>query len=410
MGNSCQYWLLFDRIVQQLVLQQDGSRPSSIIECNGGTDTAQVTAQETVKPYDPDVNPLVIDVKKVVRLLVKEEELVAARSRAEELEKENVDVQVKLAKREQELDLRQQEKEDLETSLMRMRERLEKESANHSQAMQRALNAEMRVEDLQHKLAQEHQERVRLERLVTEGSIPDDQKVAGLQGGGGRQMSPQSTSPLPPPPPPPPLINLSFVPPPPPPGLPGPPPPMPPMGALVPNAAPKLEAKKNIPLPTNPLKSFNWAKLPDAKVNGTIWHELDESKWYNTMDLESIDRLFCAYQKNGTGGAGGGPIQPDGSIEDLRAVAQKNKPKVISVIDGRRAQNCTILLSKLKMSDDDICKVILSMDCNEQLPIDMVEQLLKFTPTAEERSTLEEHADDIDSLARADRFLYEISK
>ena len=42
--------------------------------------------------------------------LAKEEELVAARNKAEELEKENVEVTMKLAKREQELDLRTQEK------------------------------------------------------------------------------------------------------------------------------------------------------------------------------------------------------------------------------------------------------------------------------------------------------------
>lgn len=106
----------------------------------------------------------------------------------------------------------------------------------------------------------------------------------------------------------------------------------------------------------------------------------------------------------------------------------KARTKILSVIDGRRAQNCTILLSKLKMSDEDISKyvlavcfvsfltnfifgrAILSMDSNEQLPIDMVEQLLKFTPSAEERALLDEHSEDIDSLARADRFLYEISK
>jgi len=56
------------------------------------------------------------------------------------------------------------------------------------------------------------------------------------------------------------------------------------------------------------------------------------------------------------------------------------------------------------------CRAILSMDSKDQLPIDMVEQLLKFTPSAEEAALLEEHSEEIDSLARADRFLYEISK
>lgn len=55
-------------------------------------------------------------------------------------------------------------------------------------------------------------------------------------------------------------------------------------------------------------------------------------------------------------------------------------------------------------------RAILSMDSNEQLALDMVEQLLKFTPSAEERALLDEHSEDIESLARADRFLYEISK
>lgn len=42
--------------------------------------------------------------------LAKEEELVAARTKAEELEKENTEIVTKLAKKEQELDLRTQEK------------------------------------------------------------------------------------------------------------------------------------------------------------------------------------------------------------------------------------------------------------------------------------------------------------
>ncbi|GBP65288.1 Disheveled-associated activator of morphogenesis 2 [Eumeta japonica] len=53
---------------------------------------------------------------------------------------------------------------------------------------------------------------------------------------------------------------------------------------------------------------------------------------------------------------------------------------------------------------------ILCMDSGEQLPLDMVEQLAKFTPSAEEAALLDEHHDELDSMARADRFLYEISK
>ena len=49
------------------------------------------------------------------------------------------------------------------------------------------------------------------------------------------------------------------------------------------------------------------------------------------------------------------------------------------------------------------------MDSKEELPMDMVEQLLKFIPTNEERALLEDRGNDLDSLSRADRFLYDVS-
>ncbi len=56
------------------------------------------------------------------------------------------------------------------------------------------------------------------------------------------------------------------------------------------------------------------------------------------------------------------------------------------------------------------CRAIMTMDAREQFPVDMVEQMLKFTPSPEERALLDEHAEEIDHLARADRFLFELSK
>lgn len=89
-GSHPQHWLLFDRIVQQIVLQSENNETGSI--------------------RNPDVAPIEINVKEIVHLLAKEEELVAARKKAEELERENSDMSTRLAKKEQELDLRTQEK------------------------------------------------------------------------------------------------------------------------------------------------------------------------------------------------------------------------------------------------------------------------------------------------------------
>jgi len=46
----------------------------------------------------------------------------------------------------------------------------------------------------------------------------------------------------------------------------------------------------------------------------------------------------------------------------------------------------------------------MSMDARENFPMDMVEQMLKFTPTPEERAMLDEHAEEMEHLARADRY------
>lgn len=272
-GAHPQHWLLFDRIVQQIVLQQNDRNTKT-------------------EPKDLDVAPININVKEIVHLLAKEEELVAARKKAEELEKENTDMSNRLAKKEQELDQRTQEKEDIESSLTRIKERLEKETAAHIETRTRFNELEYRATELDRQINCERGERHRLEQLVNSGSIPDDAKVIGLKTTNVDGNSVNFKTEFNAPPPPPPLA-------PPPPPAPGPPPP--PCAPLAPTIEPlKVEiVKKNVPQPSNPLKSFNWSKLPEIKVTGTIWSELDDTKLYNAMELDCIDKLFCAYQKNG---------------------------------------------------------------------------------------------------------------
>ncbi|NWS74560.1 DAAM2 protein, partial [Crotophaga sulcirostris] len=307
-GNTVQYWLLLDRIVQQIVIQSD-------------------------KGQDPDATPLEnFNIKNVVRMLVNENEVKQWKEQAEKMRKEHNELQQKLEKKERECDAKAQEKEEMMQTLNKMKEKLEKESSEHKQVKQQVADLTAQLHEM-------------------------SRRAICAAGPGGPPLPPGAPAPL------------GF--------------------AL---------KKKNIPQPTNALKSFNWSKLPENKLAGTVWTDIDDTKVYKVLDLEDLERTFSAYQRQ----------QKEDAIDDT--LSSRHKVKELSVIDGRRAQNCNILLSRLKLSNEEIKRAILTMDEQEDLPKDMLEQLLKFVPEKGDIDLLEEHKHELDRMAKADRFLFEMSR
>ncbi|XP_035466089.1 disheveled-associated activator of morphogenesis 1 isoform X2 [Scophthalmus maximus] len=338
--TTLHYWVLLDRIVQQLVLQTD-------------------------KGENPDVAPLEdFNVKNIVRMLIKESEVKQWKEQADKMRKDHQNLQQRFEKKERECEAKNKEKEGIMAMLNKIKDKLERESNDHKQA-------KLHVAELS----------ARLQQLSSTSSIPGGPpKTSG--GFVPLAVVPSIPSPQPPPLPPPsgglPAFGMApFAPPPPP-----------------PSGAP-LETK-NIPQPSNPMKSFNWTKMPKSKTAGTIWKEIDELKVFKDLDLEEFQRAFSAYQR------------PQKDAEDDRTVAKKVKE--LSVIDGRRAQNCHILLSRLKLTNEEIRHAILTMDEQEDLPKDMLEQLLKFVPEKSDIELLEEHKHELDRMAKSDRFLYDMSR
>uniref|UniRef100_A0AAQ6ANY1 Dishevelled associated activator of morphogenesis 1b n=1 Tax=Amphiprion ocellaris TaxID=80972 RepID=A0AAQ6ANY1_AMPOC len=105
-------------------------------------------------------------------------------------------------------------------------------------------------------------------------------------------------------------------------------------------------------------------ELSTNKLEGTVWMDVDDAKVFKILDLEDIEKTFSAYQRQ------------QKEVED--ETLSSKKVKELSVIDGRRAQNCNILLSRLKLSNEEIKRAILTMDEQEDLPKDMLEQV-QFT-------------------------------
>uniref|UniRef100_A0A672SVY0 Dishevelled associated activator of morphosis 2 n=1 Tax=Sinocyclocheilus grahami TaxID=75366 RepID=A0A672SVY0_SINGR len=347
-AGSIQQWQLLDRILQQIVLQDE-------------------------KGENPDVSPLDnFNVKNIIRMLVNENEVKQWRDQAEKFRKEHVELMARLERKERECETKTQEKDDMMKTLNKMKDKLQKEGVELRSAREHVLDLSSHISNI---------------------------SVSSPSNGGVHLHIPPPLpgSPMAPPHPPPP--------PPPPGGPPAPPgaPPIfsgipPPPGSASISSTTSLRTK-SIPQPSQPLKSFNWSKLGENKITGTIWYEIDDRRTFKILDLKDIEKMFSAYQRQ---------QKETGSMDDL--YLSSRKVKELSVIDGRRAQNCVILLSKLKMSNEEIKRAILEMDEREELAKDMLEQLLKFVPEKSDIDLLEEHKHELERMARADRFLFEMSR
>ncbi|XP_051710723.2 disheveled-associated activator of morphogenesis 2 isoform X3 [Oryctolagus cuniculus] len=370
-GGYFQQWQLLDRILQQIVLQDE-------------------------RGVDPDLAPLEnFNVKNIVNMLINENEVKQWREQAEKFRKEHTELMSRLERKERECETKTLEKEEMMRTLNKMKDKLARESQELRQA------------------------RGQVAELVAQLSDLSTGPVSSPPPPGGPLTLPSSsmtTNDLPPPPPP---LPFACCPPPPPPPLPPGGPPTPPgappcfgMGLPLPqDPFPSSDIplrKKRVPQPSHPLKSFNWVKLNEERVPGTVWNDIDDMHVFRILDLEDFEKMFSAYQRHQELITNPPQQKELGSTEDIYLASRKVKE--LSVIDGRRAQNCIILLSKLKLSNEEIRQAVLKMDEQEDLAKDMLEQLLKFIPEKSDIDLLEEHKHEIERMARADRFLYEMSR
>ncbi|NXT14605.1 DAAM1 protein, partial [Prunella fulvescens] len=340
-GNTVQYWLLLDRIVQQIVIQSD-------------------------KGQDPDATPLEnFNIKNVVRMLVNENEVKQWKEQAEKMRKEHTELQQKLEKKERECDAKAQEKEEMMQTLNKMKEKLEKESSEHKQVKQQ-------VADL---TAQLHEMSRRAICAASPGGPPMPPGAPVLCLWASSRAWPASSH-------------------------------------LIP--CPLLTPVHNVPWPDPFMEPPLPSALPFCTSCNPHFHL--HPPCFGTGTPKCLPMLpnppilhialLCASVPSGF--AEITELHKEDAIDDT--LSSRHKVKELSVIDGRRAQNCNILLSRLKLSNDEIKRAILTMDEQEDLPKDMLEQLLKFVPEKGDIDLLEEHKHELDRMAKADRFLFEMSR
>uniref|UniRef100_A0A8B9RL75 Dishevelled associated activator of morphogenesis 2 n=1 Tax=Astyanax mexicanus TaxID=7994 RepID=A0A8B9RL75_ASTMX len=261
--------------------------------------------------------------------LVNENEVKQWRDQAEKFRKDHAELMARLERKERECETKTQEKDEMMKTLNKMKDKLQREGVELRSAREQVIDLSSRINDYS----------------VFSVPFPPPPPPPG---GPMAPPPPPMMGGFPPPPPPLPFSSPPPPPPPPPPGGPPPPPGAPPLftGAPPPPGPASFSSTtslrtKSIPQPSHPLKSFNWAKLGENKITGTIWHDIDDLRAFKVLDLKEIEKMFSAYQRQ---------QKETGSMDDLYLTSRKVKE--LSVIDGRRAQNCVILLSKYVLNED----------------------------------------------------------
>ena len=210
---------------------------------------------------------------------------------------------------------------------------------------------------------------------------------------------PPSLAPRPPPPlaprPPPPLASR-----PPPPLAPHPPPP--PTMPRPPPTPPKPMAGGNLKSPLGPLrtseddefnapkpklKPFFWDKVAANPDQAMVWHEIRAGSFQ--FSEEKIESLFGFINQN---------------RNERKKDSSSLEPSVqyIQIIDPKKAQNLSILLRALNVRTEE---VVDALNEGNEIPVELIQTLLKMAPTTEEELKLRLFTGDVSQLGPAERFL-----
>lgn len=159
-------------------------------------------------------------------------------------------------------------------------------------------------------------------------------------------------------------------------------------------SVPTVAPKKTV------LKPLHWSKVT-RPAKGSLWAD-DTQKQENQprapeIDISELESLFSAVSdtaaKKSTGRRG----------------SSISKPEKVQLVDLRRANNCEIMLTKIKIPLPDMLSAVLALD-SSVLDIDQVENLIKFCPTKEEMELLRNYTGDKEMLGKCEQFFMELMR
>lgn len=205
-----------------------------------------------------------------------------------------------------------------------------------------------------------------------------------------------SSNPPPPGPPPPPAPRCAAGPgPPPPPGKAGagPPPPAmpgPPKG----RGPPPLRKAGNVAGPSTAdsnktkLKPFFWDKVTANPDQAMVWDQIKAGSFqFNEEMIESLFGCHSTDKKNADG---------------KKDLAAKDTPQFVRILDAKKAQNLAISLKALSVSAEEVRNAVME---GHELPTDLIQTLIRWTPTSDEELRLRLYTGEVTQLGPAEQFL-----
>ncbi|OEL30832.1 Formin-like protein 18 [Dichanthelium oligosanthes] len=203
-----------------------------------------------------------------------------------------------------------------------------------------------------------------------------------------------SSNPPPPGPPPPPAPRPAAGPgPPPPPTRAGAGPPPPAMPGPKGRGPPPLKKAANTAGPSaadsnkTKLKPFFWDKVT-ATDQAMVWDQIKAGSFQ--FNEEMIESLFGCHSTDKKGGDG------------KKDLAAKDAPQFVRILDAKKAQNLAISLKALSVSAEDVRNAVME---GHELPTDLIQTLIRWTPTSDEELRLRLYTGELTQLGPAEQFL-----
>jgi hypothetical protein len=144
-------------------------------------------------------------------------------------------------------------------------------------------------------------------------------------------------------------------------------------------------------------KKLHWQAIPPDRLKrgGNIWADLNENAEEVKIDMDEFEELFVAR----------------GSPNKDKAKAKSSAPKKqrVTLVDGKRAQNCAIALARIKMTYAEVRTRVLEMQDSE-FSSDQLVSLQEFLPTPEEVTAVKGYVDGggvKELLGEAEKFMAE---